>query len=199
MMSDLNDNDYKDWEKLYQSCDSISYMEIESYISLHTRKPLQPANIVTAVPPAAAEAVISNSATATAANPKISTLSPEIVMAVTVGNLAFIKSALQNNLDVNAVEPRGGGCMLHIAAHNRQFAIFKFLIDSGANINQIDKDNSAPIHFAAYKGDLQTLSFIIEKGAVLSEVDKEGYTALGYAKLAQSPEKIKALIDAGAK
>lgn len=195
--SDLNDNDYADWNRVYQSCDAIEYKEIESFIALHNRKPVDNAVAAAPVPQAAPTTSISQSAPAPQA--KITSLSPELLVAATRGNLNSIQDAVKSGVDVNAVDPRSGMTLLHVATHNRQLSIVQYLVDNGADINKVDHDNSAPIHYAAYKGDLQSLKLFISKGAALNGVDKEGLSPLGYAKAARSEEKIQELLKAGAK
>jgi ankyrin repeat protein len=72
--------------------------------------------------------------------------------------------------------------MLHYAARNGDFEIFKSLVGRGANIETKDNiDFYTPLHVAAEKGHLEIFEFLIEKGADLLAVTKTGQSVVHLA------------------
>ena len=51
---------------------------------------------------------------------------------------------------------------LHIAAFSGHFEIAKLLLENGANVNAIGRDNQTPIHFAAINGQTKIIPLLVK-------------------------------------
>lgn len=96
--------------------------------------------------------------------------------------------------DVNNITFENGASCLHIAAHNCNVKICKFLLKLGANINACDISDLTPLHYAMNESlhiwnlDLipviakfrypPMVKFLIKKGAYLDAKDISGRTPL---------------------
>ena len=92
------------------------------------------------------------------------------------GNLDEVRSAINAGANVNGryrdVSP------LHLAAMFNSSDIVSFLIESGANINDVssDKDRRSPLHFAAYYGSNDAVKVLLHFGARSDQADSYGFT-----------------------
>lgn len=78
--------------------------------------------------------------------------------------------------------------------------IFKLLLESGANINLTDSDNSSVLISAVcIKHNIKLIEMLLDCGADPNIIDKEGRTALFYAKLWKKQEFAQLLIKHNAK
>ncbi|KAL3077634.1 hypothetical protein niasHS_013066 [Heterodera schachtii] len=119
----------------------------------------------------------------------------DIEVANFYGDTALIYALLENKkLDIaHYLVTRGvridqinfGVSPLHIIAEKGDFALCKFLIDNGANVNQ--KADACgrqltPLHIACFKGHLQIVKLLVEEGnADIEAADSNGDTAFSLA------------------
>jgi len=72
---------------------------------------------------------------------------------------------------------------LMIDVQYRRPATISYLIDNGANVNDINKLSGTPLIYAAYKGYTDILKLLIENGAHANHINNRGKTALDYARM----------------
>ena len=68
---------------------------------------------------------------------------------------------------------------------NAMMIFFKFLVDSGANVNEVDKNAATPLHAAASSGNSNLIEFLLECKANPKAVDSGGMTPLKAAEFHQ--------------
>ncbi|KAL3087462.1 hypothetical protein niasHT_023710 [Heterodera trifolii] len=130
------------------------------------------------------------------------------------GDTALMGALVENNLGIgHYLISRGartdhmnkfGMSPLHYFVKNGDFALCKFLVDNGANVNQNTTDDSnchvTPLHIACAKGHLQIVKLLVEEGNADIEIaDFEGDTALLLALLKRKFEIARYLCDKGAR
>ncbi|KAL3104859.1 hypothetical protein niasHT_020425 [Heterodera trifolii] len=116
----------------------------------------------------------------------------DIEVADSDGDTALIYALLENKLDVgHYLIARGartdrtnkkGVSPLHIFVKVNNFALCKFLVENGANVNQKTTDGTGhqltPLHLACADGHLQIVKLLVEEGNADIEVaDSDGDTA----------------------
>ena len=82
---------------------------------------------------------------------------------------------------------------LHSAIQERNLEMVEFLLSSGADVNERNNCNLAPIHFAVWTGDSNILKILVQNGANLEARDLYGFTALHLACLNNDLEAVRAL------
>jgi ankyrin repeat protein len=116
----------------------------------------------------------------------------EFFRAVLAGSLEYVQSTLKPGMDVNllmfteeddgcdchgdhGIDSRryGGETALHVAAHKNYLSIVDFLIDNGADVNSLDRNNCrasecTPIHCAARRCHIDMMKLLIRRGADVS-------------------------------
>lgn len=117
--------------------------------------------------------------------PKLATDSyktlPPIINAIkdgdldTVRNLTRSESSLVNTTDVFARD-----CCMY-AVHYDRIEILKFLIDNGANVNQVSSDSSTCLHIAAYKGNPDIVELLLKSKANINAQDSFNRSPLHWA------------------
>ena len=68
---------------------------------------------------------------------------------------------------------------------NAMMIFFKFLVDSGANVNEVDKNAATPLHAAASSGNSNLIEFLLECKANPKAKDSGGMTPLKAAEFHQ--------------
>ena len=100
-----------------------------------------------------------------------------IHLAARAGDLAKVKSFIEEGTDVNAMDKLGRTPLSSaILADNNDIA--KFLIAKGADINAKDQDGKTPLFEVARKGNRDIVEILIAKGTDVNAKEKNGYTAL---------------------
>lgn len=97
-------------------------------------------------------------------------------LAVAKGRLDRVEKLLREGEDVNgeftlgkymqAVRP------LHVAAQVNNPKVAEFLLNSGAEINAVDKEGRTALHLAAKQGHMLAARFLLDKGAKINIRDK---------------------------
>ncbi|KAL3077722.1 hypothetical protein niasHS_012912 [Heterodera schachtii] len=99
------------------------------------------------------------------------------------GDTALVYALLENKLDIGHYLITGGAHIdrtnkigispLHIFVKKGDFALCKFLIDNGANVNQKTTDDSdhqiTPLHIACAEGQLKIVKLLMNSGANVNE------------------------------
>ena len=87
---------------------------------------------------------------------------------------------------------------LYSVIQERNLEKVKLLLKSGADVNEKNNSELAPIHLAILTGDLRFLKILVEHGADLDAQDLYGYTALHLAVLNNDLKTADYLISNGA-
>ena len=90
-----------------------------------------------------------------------------------------------------------GYSMLLYAATNNQFDMVQFLIDSGANVNELHNQAGTPLHIAAKDKNVEILNVLLDRGADPSIATESEMTPLAVASCYNNFEAAKALLKRG--
>ncbi len=103
--------------------------------------------------------------------------------AVVKKDIVQVRRLLQKGADINQLGPRrhGYGSALHIAIREDHQKIAKLLIDSGAEIDVLDRKDFTPLHNAAWNGNLEMTELLLDAGADIEASTYEGDTPLSLA------------------
>lgn len=125
-----------------------------------------------------------------------------------MGNLAQVRSAVEQGADVVAKDGELGWTPLHWAASGGQEEVAAFLIDKGAEVDARDERGNTPLVSAAAAGRRAVTELLIAKGADVNAKAADGWTPLhaaafaGYSGLGfgfrENKEVIEILIAKGA-
>ena len=83
------------------------------------------------------------------------------------GNLEKIKEILNTNEEENLLSKKDylKRTILYIAARNGYYDLVKYLIEIGADINEIQSTGSTPLHAASYFGHESVVKLLLENGS----------------------------------
>ena len=112
------------------------------------------------------------------------------------GNVAGMKKAIEAGADPNG-KNLIGSTPLHWAVFDTDKT--ELLLHSGASADTVDQFNRTPVHFAAQYGTPESLKLVLAKSTSLELVSDEGMTALAESTQSFSNQKIKILLESGAK
>jgi len=118
-------------------------------------------------------------------------------MAACAGNLAHVKSLVEQGADVDAKDELGWA-PLYWAASTGQTDVAEFLIAKGADVRARTTDEDTALHQAAQAGQAKLVELLIFKGADANAKDKRGNTPLHNAASAGRREVVGLLIAKGA-
>lgn len=94
------------------------------------------------------------------------------------GDAESVKLSLENGIDVNSSESGDfGSSLLHIAIRYGQMEIFNLLLDSGADINFVDKVGWTPLMESVVDDKPEFGKVLVERGANKTFVNQRGATA----------------------
>jgi len=118
-------------------------------------------------------------------------------LAACVGNLARVKSLVEQGADPNAKD-EFGWTPLYWAASTGQEEVAAYLIGKGADVDAKTNDERTPLHQAAQAGAAHLVEVLISKGVDVKARDKSGNTPLHGAAEAGRREVAELLIAKGA-
>lgn len=75
---------------------------------------------------------------------------------------------------------------------------FDYLLEHGANINEVDQAKTSPLMWACIQLQYDFVERLLDRGAIIDQKDDEGLTALMYAAIAPTTTSLKLLIAAHA-
>ena len=84
------------------------------------------------------------------------------------------------------------------AAEQRNAALFRKLLDAGADVNATQVDGMTALHWAVYNDDVATARMLVRAGAKVSAANRYGVPALSLASTNGNAEMVKLLLEAGA-
>ncbi|MHC4680639.1 MAG: ankyrin repeat domain-containing protein [Planctomycetota bacterium] len=120
-----------------------------------------------------------------------------LYVAAHLGDLAKVKSFIEDGADVDA-KKGGGGTPLHAALAEGHKEITELLIAKGANVNARNLSRRTPLHYAARSGQKDVVELLIAKGADPNVRNYLGRTPLNYAVAEGHKEVVELLIENGA-
>ena len=85
------------------------------------------------------------------------------------GYTEVAKMLLDEGADINLKSIATGGTPLHFAAGNKQIEMVKYLVKSGANLENFDKTGSTPLMVAVYQQDVGMVEALVEGGADINK------------------------------
>lgn len=107
---------------------------------------------------------------------------------------------INHGLDVDLKNMNDSGkTLLMVAAEDGRLDITKRLIDSGANINEKDKQGFTALLHAIFNNRPDIVNILIDNKANLDEKDDQGRTPLLYTVFYDRPDIVNILIDNGVK
>lgn len=93
---------------------------------------------------------------------------------------------------------RRGKSYIIIASYCGNEYNFKYLVENGANINQVDKDGKTPLIIAIDKRINEIVIYLIDKGANIDQEDNDGNTALFHSVMTGNYDITKHILERGA-
>ncbi len=99
-------------------------------------------------------------------------------LAAYFGNEDVIRTLLLNGADPNIPSRNVFNVYpIHYAVASNYTMIAKMLIESGADINVVQKSGATPLHSAAHNGNIELLIVLLEAGAIVDAKMEDGKTA----------------------
>ncbi|XP_063913028.1 uncharacterized protein LOC135129711 [Zophobas morio] len=114
-------------------------------------------------------------------------------------NQNIIKLLTQKGIDINA-QNQNGTTALQLACAKHSHEITEMLLDSGASVNIVDKDNKNALHYGleSWEDNRDIIKSLIKKGIDVNALNKNGTTALQLACENSDYEIAEMLLDFGA-
>lgn len=126
-------------------------------------------------------------------------LSQEIFDAAQKGDLAKVKSLVQENPDLVNAKNNDDNTPLHIAADEGHLEIVHFLIQEGADVNSMNAVRRNPVLLAGYRGHTDVVKLLLDNGVKFDYVDIRGYTPLRWAAVRGNKDVVELYVARGAK
>ncbi|KAG4266597.1 zinc-binding dehydrogenase [Fusarium proliferatum] len=127
-------------------------------------------------------------------NPQI----PSIFDAALYDNYDEVCSLIQQNVDVNAINPNTGATALHMASGLERGRMVKILLEAGADHSIVEDLHETPMHQAAITGNCEAVKLLLEAGASPHGKGRDGSTPTHMAAWNGHTDALKLLINAGA-
>lgn len=121
-----------------------------------------------------------------------------IPRAAQAGDVAKIRSLIDNGYSPNQTDENGGTTGLHVAASTGNLQIIAILYKAGADINQRDNVGSTALENAAERDHLEALKLLLDMKAKVDVENKNGMTALMYAAKTGDVDAVRVLLAHGA-
>jgi len=129
----------------------------------------------------------------------------ELHDATKAGDVVKVRQLLDQGADINAKSGVFEWTPLHIAIAARKTKIIELLIEKGADLEALDRDQRTPLHIAALSGFIEDAKpytdmakFLIEKGAEVNARDNSQSTPLHFAAFRGNVHMAELLIQKGA-
>ena len=127
------------------------------------------------------------------------TLDQQLIEAAARGELALVKTLLDQGADLNTKDEYGRTALTE-AAGRGDLETVRLLLDKGADLNTNASSGWPALTEAAGRGDLETVRLLLDKGAPVDAKDRNGSTALMQAAVhgpKGRPEVVRLLLDKG--
>ena len=117
------------------------------------------------------------------ANPLAATesMNQDIHLAAQKGDLAAVKTCVENDPDSVNSKDEDGRMPLHWSCRGNFPELVAYLLDQGADVNALDNNRISPLHSLAVRNLTQTAKLLIKKGAKINVQDYDNQTPLHHA------------------
>jgi ankyrin repeat protein len=123
-------------------------------------------------------------------------LNNELIAAAVEGNIARVKTLLDEGADINAQNSKGM-TPLHIAVESDSPLNVERIVNLGADVNARDNRGWTPLHLAAFLNSTKAISILLDGGANVNARDNESKTPLDVAADYRRVEAAKLLLERG--
>jgi cytohesin len=116
-----------------------------------------------------------------------------IHIAAKAGHIEAVKKHLADGAGVNAIGKFRKASPLYMAAYSYNAEATKFLLENGADVDQLDFEKETALHTAAYhsyhgEGDVSVVALLVDRGSKINAISDRGLTPLDLAIMAGTPE-----------
>jgi ankyrin repeat protein len=125
---------------------------------------------------------------------------PRLIEAVTTGNLAAVRTLLQQRNEFDEVDTRStdGATALHWAAHTDNLDAADLLLDAGADVAATNRYGVTPLALASLNGNAAMIERLLDAGADPGTTQPGGETVLMTAARTGLVEAVVVLLNRGA-
>lgn len=121
----------------------------------------------------------------------------KFLSAASNNNVDLLQQLLRENKNISVdYADESGQTALHMAADRGSLASVKFLLDNGANIRALDKDQISVLQAAVISGHVETCRYLLAHGADPDHEDVDGDTPRSCAEDDGSPEMLELFFEA---
>lgn len=120
-----------------------------------------------------------------------------LMMAAYYGSSEIVKTLLEHDADVNAINDTGGTALIAAVVGGGHIEVIKILLANGADVN-IKSNDGPSLIAAAMTGNIEVVKILIDGGADIHATDGNGHTALLKSAMASDSKIVKLLLDNGA-
>jgi ankyrin repeat protein len=106
----------------------------------------------------------------------------ELITAAANGNMAAIKSLLEQGADTEERNRQGDTALMYVVGFKKDITTVRLLLDKGADINAQNNDGLTPLHLAVNFGQVDVILLLLEKGADPNLKNKDGKTPVTTAR-----------------
>ncbi len=110
------------------------------------------------------------------------------------GDIAAVRSLLQQKADVNAAQT-DGATALQWAAYRNDLDLADLLLGSGADVKKANREGATPMYLASLRGSAPMLDRLLKAGANPNEAGPEGETPLMLASRTGNLDAMRVLLD----
>ena len=127
---------------------------------------------------------------------ELDALNKQLFYACDIGDLKDIKKLLSQGANIHTRDDDGG--VLLNAIQNNSYNVVKYLVEQGADVNDVDDCGNTPLHVAVDDNKFVWVKYLVEHGADINVMDESGYTPLYSAINNDNFNMVKYLVDQGA-
>ncbi|EAY14810.1 ankyrin repeat protein, putative [Trichomonas vaginalis G3] len=112
--------------------------------------------------------------------------------------VAFFYKIFKDNSNIDSFDNNGYNPLIS-SINDNIYVIFKYLVDSGADVNAENVGLSTPLNFAAKNCSIKFVSYLVDKGADVNHKNSLGDTPLMLASMVGNLEIVTFLVNHGSK
>ena len=118
-------------------------------------------------------------------------------LAITEEKMDLVKKLLETGAHLEAKDDYGFTPLLEAVNANVPEEIIDLLLEYGADVHAVEKDNKCVLHFAAQSDNKDAVRKMIARGVSVDAEDKDGWTPLHKAAYYGSEDAAQVLIENG--